>query len=41
LRMGWTGRAPALSGRASKHEEHAAMLQGRMVVADQATVVVG
>ncbi len=27
LRMGWTGRAPALSGRASKHEEHAAMLQ--------------
>src|ERR1700722_8899521 len=27
LRMGWTGRAPALSDRASKHEEHAAMLQ--------------
>src|ERR1700745_2362803 len=27
LRMGWTGRAPALSGRASKHEEHTAMAQ--------------
>ena len=27
LRMGWIGRAPALSSRASKHEEHAAMLQ--------------
>ena len=33
LRMGWTGRAPALSGRASKHEEHAAMLQKTNAVA--------
>jgi hypothetical protein len=31
--MGWTGRAPALSGRASKHEEHAAMLQKTNAVA--------
>src|SRR3984893_18555037 len=33
LRMGWAGRAPALSGRASKHEEHAAMLQKTNAVA--------
>ena len=33
LRMGWTGRAPALSGRASKHEEHAAMSQNTNAVA--------
>src|SRR5689334_18011964 len=33
LRMGWTGRAPALSGRASKHEEHAAMSQKTNAVA--------
>ena len=33
LRMGWTGRAPALSGRASKLEEHAAMSQKTNAVA--------
>jgi transposase len=33
LRMGWTGRAPALSDRASKHEEHAAMSQKTSAVA--------
>src|SRR5262249_40431283 len=31
--MGWTGRALALSGRASKHEEHAAMSQKTNAVA--------
>jgi hypothetical protein len=33
LRMGWTGRAPALSSRASKHEEYAAMSQSTNAVA--------
>src|SRR6516225_2245654 len=33
LGMGWTGRAPALSGRASKHEEHAAMSRKTNAVA--------
>src|SRR5437660_7381765 len=31
--MGWTGRAPALSSRASKHEEYAAMSQSTSAVA--------
>jgi hypothetical protein len=32
-RMGWTGRTSALSGRALKHEEHAAMSQKTNAVA--------
>src|SRR5690349_15359798 len=33
LRMGWTGRAPALSSRASEHEEQTAMSRSTNAVA--------